>query len=91
MKTRSGIGKAMTAVVLGGAVAFASLTGGIVHADGGDVDGRDFLVWQRQLGPVAQAAVGGSDLADWQSNYGIGASASTGAFDSEYKYVPVRR
>jgi hypothetical protein len=31
----------------------------------GDVDGRDFLVWQRNT------AVG--DLADWQANYGTGA------------------
>jgi hypothetical protein len=30
----------------------------------GDVDGRDFLVWQRN------PSVG--DLADWQSNYGVG-------------------
>jgi hypothetical protein len=33
----------------------------------GDVDGRDFLVWQRN------PSVG--DLADWQSNYGAGATA----------------
>jgi hypothetical protein len=31
----------------------------------GDVDGRDFLVWQRN------PAVG--DLGDWQTNYGVGA------------------
>jgi hypothetical protein len=37
----------------------------------GDVDGRDFLVWQRN------PAVG--DLSDWQTNYGVGAltAAST--------------
>jgi hypothetical protein len=36
----------------------------------GDVDGRDFLAWQRN------PAVG--DLADWQANYGVGVlSAST--------------
>jgi hypothetical protein len=36
----------------------------------GDVDGRDFLMWQRN------SAVG--DLADWQANYGAsGASSST--------------
>ena len=34
----------------------------------GDVDGRDFLVWQRGTSPV----VGGGDLADWQTNYGTG-------------------
>jgi hypothetical protein len=33
--------------------------------DDGDVDGRDFLVWQRNT------SVG--DLADWQANYGAGA------------------
>jgi hypothetical protein len=31
----------------------------------GDVDGRDFLIWQRN------PAVG--DLSDWQANYGVGA------------------
>jgi hypothetical protein len=36
----------------------------------GDVDGRDFLIWQRNPG------VG--DLSDWQANYGAGSlSAST--------------
>jgi hypothetical protein len=37
----------------------------------GDVDGRDFLVWQRD------PHVG--DLADWQENYGAGALASAAA------------
>jgi hypothetical protein len=36
----------------------------------GDVDGRDFLIWQRGGSPAA--AGGSSDLADWQSNYGSG-------------------
>ena len=35
----------------------------------GDVDGRDFLVWQRNPG------VG--DLADWQANYGTGSLIAT--------------
>jgi Tol biopolymer transport system component len=37
----------------------------------GDVDGRDFLIWQRN------PSIG--DLADWQTNYGVGAltAAST--------------
>jgi len=39
-----------------------------------DTDGRDFLVWQRQLG--SQASIGSGDLADWQSNYGTSAAAS---------------
>jgi hypothetical protein len=33
----------------------------------GDVDGRDFLVWQRGESPIPFSA---SDLADWQMNYG---------------------
>ncbi|TWU28683.1 PEP-CTERM sorting domain-containing protein [Bythopirellula polymerisocia] len=37
----------------------------------GDVDGRDFLVWQRNT------SVG--NLADWQANYGVGLSAVTTA------------
>jgi hypothetical protein len=37
----------------------------------GDVDGRDFLTWQRN------PAVG--DLADWQNNYGMGPLAAVGA------------
>ncbi len=35
----------------------------------GDVDGRDFLTWQRN------PSVG--DLSDWQANYGIGSLAAT--------------
>jgi autotransporter-associated beta strand protein len=36
----------------------------------GDVDGRDFLVWQRGGSPTALSA---ADLATWQANYGNGA------------------
>jgi endoglucanase len=36
--------------------------------DDGDVDGRDFLEWQRGNSPNPQSA---DDLADWQTNYGI--------------------
>ena len=32
----------------------------------GDVDGRDFLIWQ-QTDPLST-----SDLTDWQTNYGVG-------------------
>lgn len=39
----------------------------------GDVDGRDFLIWQRGDSPVPLSAV---DLADWQTNYGDGAPAA---------------
>jgi hypothetical protein len=35
--------------------------------DDGDVDGRDFLVWQRGDSPTALSA---SDLTTWQTNYG---------------------
>jgi hypothetical protein len=35
----------------------------------GDVDGHDFLAWQRGGSPNPQSA---SDLADWQTNYGSG-------------------
>jgi Tol biopolymer transport system component len=35
----------------------------------GDVDGRDFLIWQRGGSPIALSA---SDLADWQTNFGVG-------------------
>jgi hypothetical protein len=36
----------------------------------GDVDGRDFLLWQRGGSPSPLSA---GDLADWRSNYGVGA------------------
>jgi hypothetical protein len=42
----------------------------------GDVDGRDFLAWQRGNSPTPLSA---SDLADWQGNYGFGALAATTA------------
>ncbi len=35
----------------------------------GDVDGRDFLAWQRGNSPNFLSA---DDLADWQGNYGVG-------------------
>ena len=35
----------------------------------GDVDGRDFLLWQRGGSPNPFSA---ADLADWQANYGVG-------------------
>jgi len=41
----------------------------------GDVDGNDFLTWQRGLGSMFDA----SDLADWKANFGAGAAvAATG-------------
>jgi hypothetical protein len=47
--------------------------------DDGDVDGRDFLVWQRGASP----APSGGGLADWQTNYGTGPSAATGDGDTD--------
>lgn len=43
-----------------------------VHDGDGDVDGRDFLIWQRGGSPSAADGVSSSDLAIWQSNYGAG-------------------
>jgi fibronectin-binding autotransporter adhesin len=40
----------------------------------GDVDGRDFLLWQRGNSPDPRS---GGDLADWQANYGVGLLASS--------------
>jgi hypothetical protein len=42
----------------------------------GDVDGRDFLLWQRGSSPDPLSA---NDLADWQANYGVGALAVSSA------------
>lgn len=39
----------------------------------GDVDGRDFLVWQRGESANPLSA---EDLAEWQDNYGVGSLAS---------------
>lgn len=47
----------------------ARLTRGTAGNSDGDVDGRDFLIWQRggSLTPISTG-----DLADWQSHYGAG-------------------
>jgi hypothetical protein len=42
----------------------------------GDVDGRDFLIWQRGGSPNPLSA---GDLADWQGNYGAGSLATSTA------------
>jgi hypothetical protein len=42
----------------------------------GDVDGRDFLRWQRGGSPSPLSA---ADLADWQANYGGGSLAAVAA------------
>jgi len=41
----------------------------------GDVDGNDFLVWQRGLGSTHDAA----DLADWRANFGSGSVGAAAA------------
>ncbi len=40
----------------------------------GDVDGRDFLLWQRGRSPRPLSV---ADLQDWQDNYGLGTSLTT--------------
>ena len=47
----------------------AKLASGAAADGDGDVDGRDFLIWQRGGSP---APISTGDLADWQSNYGAG-------------------
>lgn len=58
----------------------------------GDVDGRDFLIWQRGFGTGTTLAQGdannsgtvdGSDLAIWQAQYGTGALSAAVAFVPE--------
>ena len=50
----------------------------------GDVDGRDFLVWQRGGSTTALSA---SDLADWQANYGVGPLASSASVPEPGSFV----
>jgi hypothetical protein len=67
-----------------GTVYFDDLQGSIVEDDGipgdfdddGDVDGRDFLVWQRGNSP---SPLSSGDLTDWQTNYGTGGLGAFGA------------
>lgn len=51
-----------------------NLSAGDFDADG-DVDGADFLVWQR--GEVSSPP-DANDLTDWQTNYGAGAALTSG-------------
>ncbi len=64
----------LTAAAFVGAALFASVYTAAAPVSAassdGQVDGRDFLTWQRNVGPSASA--GGSDLATWQANYGTG-------------------
>lgn len=43
----------------------------------GDVDGRDFLIWQR--GGSTTGPLNATDLANWQTNYGTGVGPLTAA------------
>ncbi len=65
-----GTGKVFNPSVYLGAIELPMGTPGDFDLDG-DVDGQDFLMWQRGESPGGNA-VGSTDLADWQANYGIG-------------------
>lgn len=54
---------------LNGVVEFAGASSPGDFDNDGDVDGRDFLIWQRGDSPSPLSA---GDLAAWQSNYGAG-------------------
>jgi T5SS/PEP-CTERM-associated repeat protein len=51
---------------------FLPITPGDFDFDG-DVDGRDFLVWQRGGSPTPLSA---ADLADWRTNFEVGSSTA---------------
>jgi hypothetical protein len=56
-----------------GILEVAAATSGDFDLDG-DVDGSDFLLWQRGESP---SPLSSSDLADWQANFGASASTPT--------------
>jgi hypothetical protein len=51
----------------------------------GDVDGRDFLIWQRGGSPNG---INSGDLADWQTNYGLGTLLATISDPSASSSIP---
>jgi VCBS repeat-containing protein len=63
------------------------------HDRDGDVDGRDFLVWQRQYGSTVTVGSGadanlngvvdGGDLDDWKADYGSSLTAPVAAIVAE--------
>jgi hypothetical protein len=77
-------GQIMEGIIAYGPVPTSSPTVGDADNDG-DVDGRDFLIWQRTFGTTVPAGTGadwnnsgtvnGADLPLWQSNYGASLSA----------------
>jgi len=64
----------------------------------GDVDGADFLLWQRQLGATGtpfdgadsdgNGVVDAADLGHWRMNFGWPVSANSGAVDSAQSPAP---
>ncbi len=64
----SGTARAAEPARMQGANNLKQISLGAYDGDG-DVDGRDFLIWQRGTSPSASGNVG---LATWQSNYGTG-------------------
>ena len=75
----TGLGLGLTAVVdynpTSAVLRIATALPGDFDFDG-DVDGNDFLIWQRGGSPTPLSP---SDLADWQAGYGSPLTAATGA------------
>jgi hypothetical protein len=74
-------------LILTGAVQYTGVSPGVAgdYDNDGDVDGRDFLVWQRQFGGPGSAdgsgngVVDAADLTIWRGNFGAGGAAVAGA------------
>ncbi|TWU30014.1 beta strand repeat-containing protein [Bythopirellula polymerisocia] len=75
----TGLGAGLTAVVdynvTSAVLRIAAALPGDFDFDG-DVDGRDFLIWQRGGSPAPLSA---GDLTDWQANYGAPLTAAASA------------
>lgn len=68
------LGGSFEGTLLEGQIVASRSLGAAGDFDGdGDIDGSDFLIWQRGLGTTFTA----SDLADWQSAYGNPLSANS--------------
>jgi autotransporter-associated beta strand protein len=66
----SGLGWNTSNLLVTGELAVISVSSPGDFDNDGDVDGRDFLIWQRGGSPNG---INSGDLADWQANYGPGA------------------